>query len=277
MSLKATSLILQASPLPSTFKGDLNDFLAAIIQRMKILSPNGTNFIFIGDTAPTSNVGPWLKGGTKWWVWSDVTKQYVPLDVSDSVTIPFFIGATAPNTFVPPVWLQTSKDATDAAPTDFGEPIGWQVYDGTAWVPFDSIPNSGPTANRPTSPANFQRFYDTDISCLLWWERGQWRTVDGVPGDVKAVVFPTLTQALTNNPGWVLLGASDSTQLGRVIIGATKDPGATPVTDLTPQLPSGVTPHAANVTFGQGFQVQPAGSTTQPYPPQLALWHLTKT
>jgi hypothetical protein len=276
MSLKATSLLIQAAPLPSTFRGNPNDFLAAMVARMKILSPNGTNFIFIGDTAPTSNVGPWLKDGTKWYVWSEDTKQYVPLDVSDSVGIPFFIGNATPSSQTPPVWLRTTLDASDVAPNNFGEPIGWQVWDGSAWVPFNSIPLSGPTASRPTAPANLQQFYDTDISTLIWWERGMWRTVSGSPGDIKAVATLTLQGALTQNPGWSLLGGSDSNQLGRVLIGATKDPGATPQNDFTSSLPAGVTPHAAGTSFGQGNQVQMAASTTQPYPPQLSVWHLVK-
>ena len=68
MSLKDTSLIIQAAPLPLTFEGNPNEFLAAMVQRMRVVSPNGANFIFIGDVAPTTNVGPWLKGGTQWYV-----------------------------------------------------------------------------------------------------------------------------------------------------------------------------------------------------------------
>lgn len=141
MSLKDTSLIVQAAPLPTTFKGNPNEFLAAMVQRMRIVSPNGANFIFIGDIQPTSNVGPWLKGGTQWWVWSDTQNTYVPLDVSASITIPFFIGNSTPATNTPPVWLQTTNNSTDANPNGFGTPIGWYFWNGTAWQPFDSVQN----------------------------------------------------------------------------------------------------------------------------------------
>ena len=74
MSLNATNLYIQASPIPATFKGTPNDLFSEMIKRMRILSPSGTNFIYIGDTEPTSNVGPWLNNGTQWYVWDTTTK-----------------------------------------------------------------------------------------------------------------------------------------------------------------------------------------------------------
>jgi hypothetical protein len=270
MSLKSTSLIVQAAPLPATFKGTPNDFLTAMVQRMKILSPNGTNFIFIGDTEPTSNVGPWLKDGTKWYVWSDSLKQYVPLDISDSFTIPFFIGATTPASSNPPVWLRTTKDATTAAPLDFGEPIGWYLFDGTSWVSFTGIENSGPTASRPGSPVNYQKFYDTDISCLIWWERGAWRTVSGVPGDVKPVAYTLLSDALKFNPGWEVFGASNQSFRGRLIVQASKDAA----TSLT--VDTDITQRNSFEVFGAPpYIVNTPGQV--PFPGQIALWYLVKT
>src|SRR6516165_5916035 len=96
MALKSTNLIIQMSPIPANFRGYPNDLAVEMLRRMKILSPSGVTFIFTGDTEPSSNVGPWLKDGTKWYVWDDSTKQYVPQDVSDSVTIPFWISNSEP-------------------------------------------------------------------------------------------------------------------------------------------------------------------------------------
>jgi len=84
--------------------------------------------------------------------------------------------------------------------------------------------NSGPTANRPSSPGNFERYFDTDINAQIWWERGTWRTVEGVQGDVKFVTAANDATALTKNPGWILLG---DTVLGRVPVFAGQGAGLT--------------------------------------------------
>ncbi len=273
MSLKSTSLIIQAAPLPATFKGTPNDFLAAAVQRMKILSPNGTNFIFIGDTEPTSNVGPWLKGGTQWWVWDTNTKRYVPLDISQSTTIPFFVGLSTPASSTPPIWLLTTKDATDVDPT-FGSPIGWYVFNGSAWQPFNSIVLSGPTANRPASPVEYQQYYDTDITCLIWWERSAWRTVSGVPGDIKYVAFEFATEALTKNPGWEIFGASNQAFRGRIIDQASKDSTGT---ETVLNVDANVVQRGAFEVFGASPpRITDTPAATTFFPAQIALWTLVK-
>lgn len=274
MSLRATNLVIQMAPIPATFHGTPNDLMALAVRRMQIVSPNGANFIFIGDTEPTSNVGPWLKDGTKWYVWSDETKRYVPLDISDSLTLPYWSGNTVPPSTPPYLWLFTTKDATDIDPS-LGTPIGWYFFDGANWIPFNSITLSGPTATRPGSPVEYQQYYDTDIAALLWWERAAWRTVSGVPGDVKAVAYETLTVALTHNPGWEVFGRTNQHLRGRIVMEAAKDSGATPETVLS--VDPGIAQRAAFETFGETDGVQIAPASPVPYPPQLALWHLVKT
>lgn len=262
------------APLPATFKGTPQDLAVAMVQRMKILSPNGTNFIFIGDVEPTSNVGPWLRGGTKWYVWDDNIKRYVPLDISDSETKWFWLGLTTPASTPPQVWLKTTKDATDIDPSH-GDPIGWYVFDGTNWVPFVGIVTSGPSASRPTGATEYQQFYDTDIAVLIWWERGQWRTVSGVPGDTKFVVFETLVDALRINPGWDVFGSNNQAYRGRLIVQAAKDAGATPQTVLT--VGSNITARGALETFGESDGIKTDGASTLKYPGTIGLWFLVKT
>lgn len=274
MSLKDTSLIVQAAPLPTTFVGSPNDFLAEMVKRMRIVSPNGANFIFIGDIQPTSNVGPWLKNGTQWWVWSDSQNTYVPLDVSASVTIPFFIGNSAPVGNSPPVWLQTTNNSTDQNPNGFGTPIAWYFWNGTAWQPFDSVPQSGPTVGRPSAPVNYQRYFDTDINVLIHWERAAWRTVGGSPGDVKFVTATTAAAAIAQNPGWAIWGDTVTANRGRVFVAATQDAGGSPVYIQTP--PSGVNPHAVGDTFGETTKLQISGASLTTIPPQIALFAMFK-
>jgi hypothetical protein len=275
MSLIATNLFIQMGQIPVTFKGTPQQLSDEMIKRMRIVSPNGVNFIFIGDVEPTSNVGPWLKGGTQWWVWNDNTNRYTPQDLSASFTAPYAIGNSTPSVTNPPLWLKTTLDATDLAPTAYGEPLGWYLFDGASWVPFNSLVNFGSTAQRPSAPADFEQFYDTDIGVLIWWERSAWRTVSGVPGDLKFVNFQTATQALTANPGWVIFGQASPSFLGRSLVVATQDPGSSPATNLTPA--AGVPARAAFSTNGDGpQQLQVNNLSTLTLTPDLALWCLVK-
>lgn len=138
MSLQATNLLIQAAQLPATFVGDPNAFFRAMVERMRIVSPSGIFSIFVGDTEPTSNVGPWLKGGTQWWVFDPNLKKYVPLDISASETHWFQTGANIPTVNDPPVWLRTTTGVT-APGTSQGTPVGWYSFDGTNWVGFTEL------------------------------------------------------------------------------------------------------------------------------------------
>lgn len=241
---------------------------------MRIVSPNGANFIFIGDIQPTTNVGPWLKGGTQWWVWSDTQNTYVPLDISASFTIPFWIGNATPTGPIPPVWLQTTNNSTDQNPNGFGTPISWYFWNGTTWQTFNSVPQSGSTANRPTTVINFQQYFDTDINVLIHWERGQWRTVAGSPGDLKYVTYLTAADALKYNPGWEIFGTSQTSVRGRGLTGATQDAGASPAFVLPP--PAGIPVRAAGDTFGEDIELQLSTTSNVFQPPRLAAWCLVK-
>lgn len=268
MALQDTSLIIQMAPLPTTFKGTPQELAIAMVQRMKVVSATGTNFFVTGDIEPTSNQGPWLKNGTQWFVFDEATKRYVPLDISASETRWYWMGNSTPPDIIPPVWLKTAQDQT-TTDASFGTPHGWYQWDGTAWVPFNSLVRAGTTAQRPAAPVDGQEFYDTDISVRIWWERGQWRTVSGSPGDVKQVAFEVLTDALTANPGWALLGAANQALRGRFYSGATKDSGATPATNLTTG--AGVPSRAAFETY----IVQGAAGAVD-LVPGLALWTLVR-
>ena len=111
-------------------------------------------------------------------------------------------------------WLQT-----DAG----GNPVGWYVWDGAAWTPLPTVLASGTTAARPGSPTANQLYFDTDINCALIFERGQWRTLDGSPGDIKFVTAASVGAAITQNPGW-----SEFTEMrGRSPMGAGTGAGLT--------------------------------------------------
>lgn len=77
-----TRLIVRGAPLSPTFKGTLNQFYQAMLDRIEVLSPFGQLQFQVGGVQPSSNVGPWLKDGTEWWVWDETTKTYVPITVN---------------------------------------------------------------------------------------------------------------------------------------------------------------------------------------------------
>lgn len=244
-----TDLRIFSAPLPEDFEGTPQDLFDAMIERMSIKSPSGVATFVTGDTMPSSNVGPWLRGGTQWWVFDVNTGTYVPLDISASERQPFFIGPAnpgVPGPRDPLVWLQTSENRA----------VAWRAWNGTVWRAFGT-PASGTTAERPGIPTDLETYFDTTINVLIHWERGAWRTVSGSPGDVKAVTGTILTGALAANPGWGVLGETDMTLRGRVIGEAAKDPGASPASSYPTS--SGITQRAAGELAGEETHVITSG------------------
>lgn len=271
MALQDTNLIILMAPIPPTFRGTPQALASEMLRRMKVVSGSGSSFFVISDVEPSSNVGPWFKGGTQLWVF-DVnggTNRYIPLDISASETRWFHMQNSTPTSSIPPVWLKTERDQT-TTDLSFGRALGWYEWTGSAWRPFNSIIASGTTAERPSNPVEYEEYYDTDIACRIWFERGIWRTVSGVPGDIKQVAFEVLTDALTFNPGWDVLGSANQAFRGRHLVQATKDSGATPATNLTTG--AGVASRAAFETW---FTSVTAGATDTV--PALALWTLVRT
>lgn len=78
-------LVVQFTPFPPGFQGDLNKFCRAFADRLEILSPFAGLTWQIGGIKPTSNVGPWLNDLGQPWVWNETLKDYVPMDLSLSL------------------------------------------------------------------------------------------------------------------------------------------------------------------------------------------------
>jgi hypothetical protein len=56
-----------------------------MLDRLEVVSPFGEVQLRIGGLEPTSNLGPWLKDGQKFYVWDEDTADYIPLDIADSI------------------------------------------------------------------------------------------------------------------------------------------------------------------------------------------------
>lgn len=132
-------------------------------------------------------------------------------------------------------------------------PVGWFGWNGLIWAPIPVAVPYGPTISRPTSPSTGTQYFDTDINVTIIFERSQWRTLGGSPGDVKNVIAATPAQALARNPGWEFY----TDAVGRVIAGANSDgsnygvfTGATEITLTEGQLPPHV--HTTQGNYGSG-------------------------
>lgn len=168
MALNPTNLVIQAAQLPATFTGDPNAFFRAMIERMRIMSASGTSFFVISDVEPTSNQGPWLKGGTQWWVWDVNLNKYVPLDISASETQWYQTGSTVPITQDPPLWLRTQSGTTVVGPAP-GQPIGWYLFNGTSWVGFTELVDGSVTLPKlaDAPPGSLITFAQNNKAALL--------------------------------------------------------------------------------------------------------------
>jgi hypothetical protein len=247
-TLYKTNLFLQGAPLPQNFKGTPQQWYESILERTRIVAPFGFSTIVVGGLKPTSNQGPWLKDGITWYVWDDNAADYIPLVITDSETPPYWVQADDPagTKDVNGNYLTEIEGGPADGPLE-GGPLLWFRLDaaltqmtgiflfvGGDWQPL--LRTAGTTADRPTNPASLEQYYDTTISTMLHFERGQWRTVDGCRGDLKYVSWATAEEALQYNPGWEIYGTGETesvTSRGRILVQATKNPGAGPTTQLT--------------------------------------------
>jgi hypothetical protein len=245
MALTPTQFVIQGAPIDPAFEGSLQEFFEHILERCRIVAPFGISTFITGTQIPSSNQGPLLlttSTGTGWWVWDDDAKTYVPQDLTEALEQNYFFSPTEPENPSVLFWIQT----------DFqGRVINYWIKgaDG-AW--YSPTGGRGPTESRPTSPADYTRYWDTSINAELIFERGAWRTVSGVPGDIKFVGTSTLTEALRLNPGWRELSTSSlgPAVRGRALVPAHKDPGPTPETDNPPVAGVSVARYASEA-YGQ--------------------------
>lgn len=107
---------------------------------------------------------------------------------------------------------------------DSGNGLGWFSWNGAAWALIPTVILSGTTAERPTSPQEGQLYLDTDIDVPLIYERSAWRTVSGSPGDLKEVIADSVSDAMTQNPGW----SEHTASIGYVIAGASDGSATSP-------------------------------------------------
>lgn len=121
---------ITASPLPSNFVGTPQEFFEAMLDRIEITSTAATFVVgSVGESAPTENLGPWLKNGTKWYVWDETTSAYIPLDISDSLNPDIVISATEPDPAETQVWAVLGTNSVTMLKFYLGATLGWVEMD----------------------------------------------------------------------------------------------------------------------------------------------------
>lgn len=76
---------VEVGTLPANFQGTWAEFVAQLADLLSVRPDSDWSSFTVGNTKPTSDVGPWLKTsstGAEWWVWSSTAADYVPLTVS---------------------------------------------------------------------------------------------------------------------------------------------------------------------------------------------------
>lgn len=95
-----------------------------MVARMSLVTAQAYALFVKGSTAPTSDVGPWLKNDSEWYVWDPGTAAYVPITL-DSASLGYFIGNAAPNQNIYNFWIETAIS---------GSPTALKIYYNGAWT-----------------------------------------------------------------------------------------------------------------------------------------------
>lgn len=117
-------LTLEPGALPATGTLTVQGLYDLFCAQTRIMS--GTTFALFttGSTAPTSDVGPWLKDGAEWMVWSAADGGYVPITVDDQ-SLKYIISQDEPSPYIFQLWFKLDAD---------GQGEGIYLYYNGAWT-----------------------------------------------------------------------------------------------------------------------------------------------
>lgn len=171
-----TPFRLRAAALSADFEGTPQEFIVELVNLLSIVSPDGYYGIVVSDSAPTQNVGLWLSGGTKPYVWDSDTSAYVPLDVSDSIASALAAIAALQGT----VGTHTTQIAAlQSADTALGSRI--TTLEGYASSGRVVIGNSTPTTAQQGALWVQTNVGGTAVTALKFWNGTTWGTVVSFP------------------------------------------------------------------------------------------------
>lgn len=117
-------LNIEMGALPASVLWTPQQLGDAIAERLRITTQQTFALFVSGSTEPSSNVGPWLRNGTEWYVWSDILGAYEPITIP-SASLGYWIGPDAPDGAVYSFWIETAAG---------GSPLALKTYFSGAWV-----------------------------------------------------------------------------------------------------------------------------------------------
>lgn len=125
-------ITITASPLPSNFTGTPQQFMDSMVARLNVVTAvDSVSIVSQGSVPPTSNVGPWLKNGNTWYIWSTSSGSYVPVN-AEFPTLKYIASITEPDWRIYTFWIQLNTGPTPQAGT---QAIGIAYWDapGVTW------------------------------------------------------------------------------------------------------------------------------------------------
>lgn len=146
---------IQSAPISPAFSGTPQEFATHLVERLRIVGPSGFYGVVVSDTEPTSNQGLWLKGGAKPYTWDDDLAEYVPMDLTDSLTaLIALVGELSTKLNLGRVIFSDSEPAYSVGPplvdnrtnvlwakTASGAVLGLYAWNGLIWA---RVPGSPP-------------------------------------------------------------------------------------------------------------------------------------
>ncbi len=117
-------ITIQMGALSPNVKWIPQQLADAIAARLSLVTAQSFALFVSGSTEPASNVGPWLRNGEEWYVWSNDSGSYVPQSISQA-SLGYIISSSAPDPTQYQVWIQTEVS---------GSPLAVKIYYSGSWV-----------------------------------------------------------------------------------------------------------------------------------------------
>lgn len=117
-------LTIQGTALPPTVAWSPQELADFVWSKARIVTSASYALFVTGSTEPSSNVGPWLKDGTTWYVWSDSLGQYIPQTIEPE-SLGYYIGSDTPDENIYSFWIET---------TIGGQPLALKIFYNGSWT-----------------------------------------------------------------------------------------------------------------------------------------------
>jgi hypothetical protein len=267
-------LNIEMAALPPNVASTPQQLADMIAARLFITTQQSFALFVSGSTEPGSNVGPWLKDGTTWYVWDSVSGDYVPQTIEPS-SLGYFIGNSAPDPTVYSFWIETAVS---------GEPLALKIYYSGSWtdVYADTLSNyltiaAAALAYQPLN-ANLTTLTTSTLGDIIY--SSATNTLSKLAGHTAATkrfLTQTGTGTVSAAPAWAAIAAGDipdisATYLTVATAAATYQTIAGMANySTTTQMNTAINNAVAAIVVGQGvFRATPSANQDIAITPGLA-------